>query len=600
MATETSENAVSPAKEEETACPGSSCRIDFPNGNTAKLINTPVNAEPDDFLERLDLPPPKALIIAVTGAKGFDEATRPRLYQLFSRGIARAAANIDALIIDGGTCSGGMAMMGESVADRGYKSALIGISPAGRVTWPGHPDQDKTPLDPNHTHFILVDTPDWSGEISTKFRFAEHLRGNNDIPVITVLANGGKISRTEVLSCVRLGSPVIVFKGTGRLADEIAELHENPPDFIEDPELAEIVQEGDIHLFSLESSVTALERLISRQVRRDSMLRLAWQQFGVYDLNAIRQQQSFQHIQDNIIWLGVLGTALALIQSSLIQYGIIKESDGFSYDLLHYAIVAVPILISILIAAANEFKSGNKWIMLRGSAELLKSEIFRHRARVETREASRSVRESRLAEKLEQISNRLMQTEANLSALKAYEGPLPPKYGTGPGDDGFSRLTPEQYLTNRLEDQLNFYVSKTEKVEKQLRLLEWLIYIIGGLGTLLAAVGLELWVALTNSLVAAFGAFIKHRMLQESLTKYNQAATALTNVRCWWISLPAAEQAKKSNINLLVENTEGILRSEFSSWVQEMQDRITELQEEEEGEADSKNQEGEKKISDLK
>ena len=40
------------------------------------------------------------------------------------------------------------------------------------------------------------------------------------------------------------------------------------PDFIEDPELAEIVQEGEIRLFSMDSSINALERLI--YLRRNS------------------------------------------------------------------------------------------------------------------------------------------------------------------------------------------------------------------------------------------------------------------------------------------------------------------------------------------
>ncbi len=101
---------------------------------------------------------------------------------------------------------------------------------------------------------------------------------------------------------------------------------------------------------------------------------------------------------------------------------------------------------------------------------------------------------------------------------------------------------------------------------------------------MLAALKMGMWVALTNSLVAAFGIHIKYEMLQESLTKYNQTAVALTNVRNWWLSLSVTEQAKKSNITILVENTEGILRSEFSSWVQEMQDTIAELQKEETGE----------------
>lgn len=39
--------------------------------------------------------------------------------QLFSRGIARAAVDAEALIMDGGTQAGVMAIMGQGVADRG-------------------------------------------------------------------------------------------------------------------------------------------------------------------------------------------------------------------------------------------------------------------------------------------------------------------------------------------------------------------------------------------------------------------------------------------------------------------------------------------------
>ncbi|MCP4697483.1 MAG: DUF4231 domain-containing protein [Gammaproteobacteria bacterium] len=660
--------------------------ITFANNNTAQLIHVSAKAKPNDCLGKLHLSPPKALIITVGGSKGFDEGLKPRLLQLFSRGIARAAASVDAILIDGGTQTGGMAMMGQGVADRGYKSPLIGIAPASRVTYPGAPaaqsGEDKAPLDPNHSHFILVDdVAEWGGQIGLMYRFVETLR-STDVPVVTVLVNGGKLAQSEVLRSVRLGSPVIVFAGSGRLADEIAELCQDPPELIEDPDLAEIVQEGDINLFPMESSVAGLERLISRQLRGDSTLKLVWRQFGAYDLNAVRHQRNFQRIQNTTIWLGVLGTLMALSYASVdnyvsdirieqklaqermenvfesIQEGspltqkiiqdaleknfqkdkdplgqlvlpvfsestvdkaltrtemnnkplfqkghqwliewleergclnhfqdwLLKLLQGFML-IMHYVVLAVPILTAALVAAANEFKSGNKWILLRSGAELLKSEIFRYRAQAEiynNRQTAEVSREVKLAESLRAINNQLIQTEVNLSALTPYKGQLPPKYGTAPGDNGFSVLSPENYLSSRLEDQLNFYVSKTAKLEKRLRRLQWLIYGVGGIGTLLAAIGLEPWIALTGSLTAAFGAYIKYHALEESLMKFNQAAISLTNVRNGWIALSAAEQAKQKNIDALIGNTEGILKSEFSSWVQEKQDAMAAFQDEQE------------------
>jgi hypothetical protein len=107
-----------------------------------------------------------------------------------------------------------------------------------------------------------------------------------------------------------------------------------------------------------------------------------------------------------------------------------------------------------------------------------------------------------------------------------------------------------------------------------------MIYIFGGLGTLLAAMGLELWIALTNSLVAALGTYLEYQQIETTLLKYNKAAADLANVRSWWIALSAAEQENQNNIDMLVGQTERTLHTEFSGWMQEMQETLTALQEE--------------------
>ena len=56
---------------------------------------------------RVDAPGPNAKGKVILG---LDEAAKPRLVQLCSRGIARAAASIDALILDG--LSGSIVMSG--------------------------------------------------------------------------------------------------------------------------------------------------------------------------------------------------------------------------------------------------------------------------------------------------------------------------------------------------------------------------------------------------------------------------------------------------------------------------------------------------------
>ena len=145
----------------------------FPNGNCACLVTPPAGFPATSILKALDIEQPKGVIIVVGGAAGLEETMKGLLIRLFSCGIAFAAASSSALIIDGGTNAGVMAMMGQGVVDQGRKSHLLGIAPAGKVTFPGGPAEgsieDGAPLDPNHSHFVLVESNEWGSETATMF-----------------------------------------------------------------------------------------------------------------------------------------------------------------------------------------------------------------------------------------------------------------------------------------------------------------------------------------------------------------------------------------------------------------------------------------------
>ena len=206
----------------------------------------------------------------VGGAAGLDKSLKPHLVQLFSRGIAHAVADRNALIIDGGTQAGVMAMMGQGVADRGRNCILLGVVPAGKVTYPGGPTEgcidDGAPLDPNHSHFVLVESSEWGGETATMYELAEEL--SKEIPVLTVLVNGGELAKHEVLQSVCHGWAIIVIEGTGRLADEIAiAVREKtvPPS----EEIATIVRYDRIALFDIGEGPEDLATLIRQKLFRE-------------------------------------------------------------------------------------------------------------------------------------------------------------------------------------------------------------------------------------------------------------------------------------------------------------------------------------------
>jgi hypothetical protein len=313
-----------------------------------------------------------------------------------------------------------------------------------------------------------------------------------------------------------------------------------------------------------------------------------WQRFAEYDQNAKRQQRSFTRVQSSILTLGVVATLLAITEF-LFKNGFDMTIPSYFYTerAMYYVLLIIPIVIALLTTAANRFSAGTKWILLRASAESIKKEIYRYRTRTEIysdRATKKTSREVKLEQKSEILSRKLMQTEVNISAINPYNGPIPPLNAAAPGDDGLSFLTPERYMTYRLQDQLGWYRNRTVKLEKRLKRLQWLIWGAGAVGTFLVAVGLELWIALTTSIVTALTTYLEYQQVENTLMRYNQTATDLENVRSWWISLSAEEQADPRNIDKLVGQTETTIHSEHAAWVQEMQDAMAELRAEQSGE----------------
>ncbi|UBF29495.1 SLATT domain-containing protein [Kovacikia minuta CCNUW1] len=132
-------------------------------------------------------------------------------------------------------------------------------------------------------------------------------------------------------------------------------------------------------------------------------------------------------------------------------------------------------------------------------------------------------------------------------------------------------------MARRLEDQFDRYRSKAKELNSQLYVLQWGIYIFGGIGTLLAAVKLGAWVAVTISLTSVFSSFLEFKRIEETLISYNQAADSLYDIRVLWDSLSDQEKNKSENFELLVKTTEETIQRENESWLQNMQDSLVEF-----------------------
>src|SRR2546421_6190120 len=140
--------------------------IRFLNDNRAVLVKASQATSAADLITALEIRKPATVFLLIGGADDLDSNLNSKIERLLDEGLALAAADANALIVDGGTRAGVMELMGRVIALRGRVIPLLGIAPAGKVTYPGGPAEgsikDGAALDPNHSHFLLIDGDQWS------------------------------------------------------------------------------------------------------------------------------------------------------------------------------------------------------------------------------------------------------------------------------------------------------------------------------------------------------------------------------------------------------------------------------------------------------
>jgi hypothetical protein len=118
--------------------------------------------------------------------------------------------------------------MGQMRRESGYTFPLVGIAPEALVTWADGPQSTKFlwwgtkrwQLEPHYSHFILVPGSEFGDESPWIVETATLLSKRHQS--VTILINGGEVSRKDIDLSLENGRPVIALSRTGRLADELA------------------------------------------------------------------------------------------------------------------------------------------------------------------------------------------------------------------------------------------------------------------------------------------------------------------------------------------------------------------------------------------
>ncbi len=556
------------------------------NGHRVPLLSVSQAADPAAIVKALQLPVFKKVVQLFGGADQLDAGLKNQIANVLRNGLLPAAMEGEAVIVDGGTESGVMQLMGNIVAEQENALPLIGIAPEALVNYIDKPKEKLVNLDPNHSHFVLVrGDGDWGLETRTLFKVSQALAlsaskgmGNqSEQKTVAILIGGGSVTATEILMAVRAQLTIIVVRGTGGFADQLSIAEAEPAKLSFDPIISEIIRNGDICFHRLSEDPEVLRLMIGRQFTADKILVHAWQKFADFDHNAGLQQSMHKWYQKCILQLGVVIAGLGILWQVLYSEVPDRKNYSGSQWLLYGLLIILPIGLTTLIAAANKFKNGMKWIFFRAAAEAIKREIYVYRTRTGPYQQMAAVL---LSERISQIGQKAMKTDINHTFIRPYQkskGFPPDMTGDEGRDDGFSRLGPEEYIEFRLRSQISFYDGKVETMNRNLTMYNWATYILSGLGTLLAVTEQQVWIALTTAAAAAIGNWLGYQQWDNTISKYNQGAIDLKDIIGWWDTLNPAEQLKPEQQTKLVTRSELALQNEYDGWAQQMQQTLDEL-----------------------
>ena len=196
--------------------------LEFGDGHAARVARPCQFADVAPAVAGLGLRGRRVVLVVVGGAAGLDEAGKKRLFTLFGHALLPIIASRQAVVVDGGTDSGVMQLLGRARAAAGASFPLVGVAAEKKVILPGDGVEpgDRAPLERNHSHFVLVPGSSWGDESPWLSWVATEIAGS--APSATILINGGEIAFQDVAHSLEAHRPVLVIAGTGRTADRIA------------------------------------------------------------------------------------------------------------------------------------------------------------------------------------------------------------------------------------------------------------------------------------------------------------------------------------------------------------------------------------------
>ena len=189
-------------------------QISLKHGVTVRAANISNDVEIQEALSGLEIPHPQNAIVLVGGAGGIGFSDKFPMRKAVGI-VAQLAEETGSVVVDGGTQAGIMTEIGRQRKKNKFTFPLVGVVFDTLLMQ----EEPASILDANHTHFFLIPGNNWGDESAWISKIATVIAEGRKS--ITVLVNGGNISRSDVEYSLLENRTTFVMRGTGRMADEI-------------------------------------------------------------------------------------------------------------------------------------------------------------------------------------------------------------------------------------------------------------------------------------------------------------------------------------------------------------------------------------------
>lgn len=232
--------------------------IPFPNNHSPLAVRVSAQGDAEAVIRALRLPQPVPVIFISGGAGKMDSESMMVTRSTVEDGLARFLNDHQVALIDGGTATGVMMLIGVARQRRSYTFPLIGVAPDSVVTYPGiDPPREGETLDSFHSHFVFTGGDQFGAESEMIVKLAYALSGQGEKKRLCMIINGGEIVKQEAYRCSTHEPrfPLLVLEGSGRFADELANSRKTGSS---DPVIQAILEQGIVHFIPIKGGADNL------------------------------------------------------------------------------------------------------------------------------------------------------------------------------------------------------------------------------------------------------------------------------------------------------------------------------------------------------